>query len=117
MTGVGLFTAWLATTQPEQLRAPLWVALTASFCFVVTGIAVALHAFVSSRTFSWLMVILLAAMTAIPTWIAFGFGTRQCTSNFAYIAGELGCRAVFGVAALLLVCMLAVAVRQACKAR
>ena len=117
MAGVGLFTAWLVTAHPERLRAPLWVALMACFCFVVAGMAVALHAFVSRRAYSWFMVVLLGAMAAIPAWIALGFGTRQCTTNFAYIASEFSCRAVFGVSALLLACMLAVAVRQACKTR
>jgi hypothetical protein len=95
----------------------MWVAFTACFCFVAAGLAVALHAFVSRRAYSWFMAVLLAAMAAIPSWIAFDFdlGKRQCTSNFAYLAGEFGCRAVFGVAALLLACMLVVAVRKHAK--
>lgn len=95
----------------------MWGAFTACFCFVVADLAVALHAFVSRRTYNWFMAVLLAAMAAIPIWIAFDFdlGKRQCTSNLAYLAGEFGYRAVFGVAALLLACMLVVAVRKHAK--
>jgi hypothetical protein len=79
IAGVGLLTAWLVTSYPVRLRAPMWVAMAACFCFVMAGMAVALHAFVSRRAYNWLMVVLMVAMTSIPTWIAFDFGFGTMT--------------------------------------
>jgi hypothetical protein len=56
MASVGLFLSILMLAYPQQLRVPLWLALMASSSFVIAGAAVALHAFVTAKTYAWCMV-------------------------------------------------------------
>jgi hypothetical protein len=112
-TGVGVVTVWLVTTHPERLRAPAWVAYAACACFVIAGVAIALHSWLSRRAYAWMMVSLLAVMTVIPAWIALGAGSRQCRATTAMLSAETGCRIGFGVSAVVLAVMLVVAVASA----
>ncbi len=100
VTGVGIVAAWLVHLHPEGLRAPAWLVFAACSCFVIVGLALALHSFVSRRVLEWAMLVLLAIMTGIPAWIAFGPGERHCTSSVTLLASEFGCRIVFGVGAV-----------------
>jgi len=56
-------------------------------------------------------------LTVVPGWIAFGPGTRACTSSIGALASEWPCRIRFGVGAVLLALMFIVTVRQALAAR
>jgi MFS family permease len=116
MTGVGLFIAWQVHAHPERLHAPAWVAFAACLCFVVGGLAVALHADLSRRAFAWVMAGLLAIMASIPGWIAFGPGERQCVSSVGPLTSNFGCRFAFGVGAVVTAAMAALAVVLACRA-
>lgn len=116
VAAIGLAVGALVVLRPEQLRAPAWVAIVACLSFVLAGVAIAVHSFVSARFYLWCVVGVLAAMTAIPMWIALGPGSRRCSVNMPIIASELGCRAAFGLGALVLLAMLWLAVAQAQRA-
>jgi hypothetical protein len=112
----GLLMAWLVQHHPERLRAPMWIAMCACASFVIAGVAMALHPFVSATFYRWLMVALLSVMGAIPLWIALGPGDRTaCRSNVPFLSGEAGCRVMFGVGGVLVALMLCVAVMQALR--
>jgi hypothetical protein len=113
----GLAAAAAMYAQPERLRVPVWLGVVVCLCFVVTGAAVALHGLISAKLRDWFVVVLLAMMTAIPAWIAFGPGARSCNSNLPYLSGGLGCRVAFGIAALVLLLMLGIALVRAWRAR
>ncbi len=110
---VGFATTAVMLMHPEGLHAPLWVGLLASGCFVLAGFAIALHPFVTVRVYNWLMVALLVTMTAIPAWIALGDGERSCRSTVPFFAGDSGCRVGFGIAGVVMVGVVLVAVFQA----
>lgn len=115
VAGIGVFTGLLMWWRPERLRAPLPVAVLACAVFVWAGTAVALHAVVSARVYRWMMVVLLAGMTAVPAWIAFGPGARACRTGLGLPLGEAGCRTAFGIGTALLALMLLVALAQALR--
>jgi hypothetical protein len=74
IAAVGLIAGIMVYVRPEGLRAPLWVAITACFAFVVAGTAVVLHGFVANRTYLFFIVVLVTIMTTIAAWLAFGSG-------------------------------------------
>lgn len=113
LMGLASVTAFLIDTHPERLRAPAWLAFLACACFATGGLAMALHGWISRRAHAWLMVLLLAAMALMPAWIALGAGPRQCLATFAVFRSEAGCRFVFGLAGLLMVAVLALAISLA----
>lgn len=117
IAGVGLVTAWIVHTHPERLRAPIWLVFAACSCFVIAGAAVALRPFSSRRAYAWAMAVLLAVMTAIPGWIAFGPGERHCASSLFVPLAEFGCRIALGVSAAIMAGLTVIAVALAHKAK
>lgn len=113
IAALGAMTVLVIYLHPEKLRAPLRVGLAASSSFGIAGIAVALHPFISARSYRWSMIVLLAVMASIPAWIAFGPGVRTCHSNIPFFTGEYGCRVAFGIGAVLMLLMLGAAISQA----
>lgn len=116
VAGAGLLTALLIRYQPERLRAPAWVAFLACACFVLAGVAIALHAWLSRRAYARIMALLLLAMTLLPAWLALGPGPRHCSSALPLLAGEGACRGTFGAGALLLLASAMLAIRMARRA-
>lgn len=109
----------LVHAHPEKLRAPAWVAYAASGALGVAGLCIGALALGLARTARWLACLLLATMTAIPAWIAFGPGARQCTvMTLGMRTGEsaLVCRGAFAVAAMVLGVMFLGALRSAVRA-
>lgn len=109
----------LVYAHPEKLRAPAWVAYAASGALGVAGLCIGALALGQARVARWLACLLLATMTAIPAWIAFGPGARQCTvMTLGTRAGEsaLVCRGAFAVAAIVLGVMFLGALRSAVRA-
>ena len=105
----------LMLANPERLRVPLWVGLSAAIAFMIAGAAVALHSFISRRAYAWLMVGLLAAMTSAPAWIAIGPGQRKCTAIIPVLIGELACRWAFAIGALVCLSLCVAAARVATR--
>jgi hypothetical protein len=112
---VGLIVLVLMLANPEKLRVPTWVGLSAAIAFIIAGSAVALHSFISRRAYLWCMVGLLATMTSVPAWIAIGPGQRSCTASIPLLSGELPCRLAFAVGALVCLSLCVAAAREASK--
>ena len=114
----GLLVAILIHAYPENLRAPIWVAYAAAAPFGLAGLSLVGSALGFGRAAAWCVCLLLAAMAAIPAWIALGSGSRQCmlTSVGAHsAASESICRGTFGLASVVAGVMLVVAVRSALR--
>lgn len=114
--GLALATAWLVHAHPDRLRAPAWLAWLACGALGLAGAAVLLHGVLSPRIHAGVMAVLLAMLTAVPGWIAWGPGERSCVASARMVAGESRCRLVFGAGALVLAVMAGVATRQAIRA-
>ena len=112
VAGLGTAVAILIYLQPEQLAAPMWVAMLACLCFVFAGAAMSIRPESNPLLHQCMVLAILLAMTAIPAWIALGPGERQCTSNVPFFNGSGSCRVVFGVSTLLMLLVLGVAGKQ-----
>ena len=120
MVAAALLLGVLVHAHPEKLQAPAWVAYAAVGAFGVAGLWLGLQALGLAHAARWLVCVLLALMTTIPGWVAFGTGARQCTVvAFGLRAGASVplCRGAFGVATFGLGLMLAAAVRSALRGR
>jgi hypothetical protein len=113
LIAVALALAATVTYRPEAARVPLWVLWSICSGVALAGVAVAAYTPSSPPVYRWSVVGVLASMFCVPAWIAFGPGSRSCTSNFAAISSETSCRVAFGVGAALLAVMLVIALRQA----
>jgi hypothetical protein len=101
--------------QPQQLRAPAWVAYSASATFGIAGLLLLAGAVAAKRTQNWLGAALALALVLPGIWVALGTGQRECIVSFPFLefASELLCRGAFGVGALLGIAILAVYLRHA----
>jgi hypothetical protein len=112
VAGIGVAVAVLIYLQPEGLQVPLWVAMFACLCFVFAGGAIAAQPQSSPVIHQCMVLGMLLVMTAIPAWISFGPGDRQCSSNVPYFNGVTSCRFVFGLSTVCMLFVLAIAVKQ-----
>lgn len=119
---LGASVAVLAWLQPQQMRAPPWVVYTCALAFVWAGATVVARARGMRRLQAWLPVPLLACMVAPAFWLAFGPGHRACTisllQGMVRIFGgrsDLPCRIGFGIAALVGLGLVLMALRQAIR--
>ncbi len=80
-------------------------------CFCSGGpLAISAPAFGYPGLSRYLGPLLIACMTVIPTWIAFGPGPRHCSGGLSFLGiffrssapGDTECRVVFGGAAVLM---------------
>lgn len=112
---VGLAGAIAIYRQPEGLQVPLWLALTACFSFLLSGIALSLKTTRYRRLFHWTVVLLLLCMGAIPAWLTLGSGASTCTASPPVISSILGCRFVFGVSTAVILLFLLLAIKDAIR--
>jgi sulfite exporter TauE/SafE len=112
VAAMGVAVAVLMNLRPDGLAVPYWVAMLACLCFVFAGIALATQDRSSKILYQSAVLALLAAMTAIPAWISFGPGDRQCSANLVFLTGEPACRIAFGLSTLVMLLVLAIAVKQ-----
>jgi hypothetical protein len=102
--------------QPQQLRAPAWVAYAAAGSFALAGAALIAGAYEAKRLVSWLGVLVVAALMTPALWVAFGAGGRECGFSLGFVSGvapDLFCRIGFGLGALLGLFILVLIIRQA----
>jgi len=106
--GMGLFIVWLALSDPSSVNGPWWLGASAGVIFVAAGLAVGTQGTEVGVWTSPVAVIFLC-FAAIGNWIAFGPGPRACTGGISFLffsgsrgAGEMECRAAFGVGAVIL---------------
>jgi hypothetical protein len=112
--------AVLVQMHSEKLKAPAWVVFFALGLLGFAGICIIGQALRLNGLVRWLVCVLLGAMVAIPGWVAFGSGPRQCSVvSFGThsAASAVVCRSAFGAAAIVLAIMFAVAVRNALRSR
>lgn len=114
--------AVLAFVQPPGLHAPAWVVYAMALAFVFAGGLVVARVRRHDRLVAWLPVALLACMVVPPLWIGFGEGERRCGVAFADdmlrvfgVRSGLPCRIAFGIAAVLGLAMLVLAIRHAAR--
>ncbi len=112
---VGIAVAIAIYRQPESLQVPLWLALMACLCFVLSGIALSLKSTHYTRAYQWSVVVLLLCMAYIPAWLALGSGARTCTATIPLIDSNLGCRLAFGVATAFMLPILLLAIKHAVR--
>ncbi len=86
--------------------APRWVVMLAGGLFVLAGVVVWTQGSPGAQAAGYVIVIGLAA---IANWVAFGPGTRACTSMLSFFgfatwrrAPDLECRIAFGLGALMM---------------
>ncbi|MEO6908375.1 MAG: hypothetical protein ABI210_10845 [Abditibacteriaceae bacterium] len=112
VAGIGILLALLMYQHPEHLHVPIYVGMMISACFVLAGAAMAVQSTGSVLAYQVAIVCLLACMTAVPAWIAFGPGERHCTTILPFLSGQIGCRVVFGFGTLIMLVPLVIAVKQ-----
>jgi hypothetical protein len=115
---VAALLALLVHQNPERLHAPAWVAYAAAGSFALAGFSLVARGIGMDRAAPWFVCLLLAAMTSIPAWIAFGGGPRQCAVMLAPVRALLSetiCRGAFAVAAIVLGLMFLWALRDAMR--
>jgi hypothetical protein len=113
---VGAAFALLTYSYPEQLRAPAWVAYVAALAFVFGGVTAIAGQLNSPRLRAWAPVAVLVCLVVPGIWVAFGASIRQCSFNSVYLYGVADgwvCRAAFGIAAVIGLAMVLLAVRHA----
>lgn len=102
ISAAALLTAVIVHYNPHRLQAPSWVAFLSCGSLLFAGVSILLRSLVPHRIFLLLMSLLLASLTAIPAWIAFGSGRMRCTNQLVILLTDSHCRVVFGAATLLM---------------
>lgn len=111
---VGAFVAAMVTLHPQALKAPAWVAYLCAGVFALAGATALARAWQHPVLADGLVCLVLAGMLLAGLWIAVGPGSRQCLAGVFRASGmisEAACRAAFGLGALVVGAMLALAVR------
>jgi len=117
MVALASLLAFLVAQHPEQARVPLWVIWYCCAAFASAGVTIAVYSATAPIAYRWSVVATLACMFLVPAWIALSPTSRHCTSNIPLLASELSCRLSFGVGALLLAFMLAIALLKALRSK
>lgn len=84
---------------------PPWIGYAASSVFLLAGLSITAQAFGNLFIAKLIGPLIVIALAGIATWIGFGAGERQCTTNVALFwsgSGAAGCKSVFAIAAVLL---------------
>ena len=98
---------------PEGMRAPAWVVFTAIACFGLAGLVLLAEG--HPRAWRVALPLLVACLLVPPLRIAFGAANPQCGVSIlgAFgIAPAWACRGAFGFSALVLLAILAIALRR-----
>lgn len=113
---LGLVLLALMVSFPERLKVPAPVGYLAAGTFVLAGLLALANAFCGRAARAWLAVALLACMVLPSAWIAFGPGPRTCSVRGDFLFGSTGgpvCRTAFGIASVLGIALVLIAVRHA----
>ena len=115
MIAFGLGVAAAIHWQPQQLKAPAWVAYAAVSTFVFGGAALIAGTFGARRLVSALGVLITLGLLAPGLWVTFGDGARDCSFSLPFVSGaapDLVCRAGFGLGSLLCLAFLFLLLRR-----
>jgi len=101
---IASFIAYVVWSENPGLNTPPAIAYTAAGIFGAAGIALFLQAYGRERGSVLVVAVLLGAMAVAAGWIALGPGTRECMGSigfFSFGSGQLACRGVFALSAIL----------------
>ncbi len=101
---IAIFIAYVVWSGNPGLNTPPAIAYTAAGIFGAAGIALFLQAYGRERGSVLVVAVLLGAMAVAAGWIALGPGTRECMGAigfFSFGSGQLACRGVFALSAIL----------------
>jgi len=122
VAALGAVIALLAYLRPQAMHVPPFVVYLAALAFVLAGWTLVARARGHRLLKAWLPVFLLASLVAPAVWLGFGSGRRQCTfsamQSVMRIFGtrsDLLCRIGFGVAAVVGIVLVLLAVRHAIR--
>lgn len=116
LIGLGSALFVLMVAFPERLNVPAPIGYLVAATFVLAGFLALANVFLDRRVRNWLAVALLSCMVMPSAWIAVGPGERSCVGGFGGLfrvteGGE--CRVAFGIAAVLGLVFIVIAVRHA----
>lgn len=120
LTALGVALLGLMVAFPERLKVPAAIGYLTAGTLALAGLLALANAYCGRQARDWLAVALLSCMTLPSAWIAFGPGQRTCSARSGlgfHAAGDLVCRAAFGIESVLGVVLLLVAVRRALAGR
>lgn len=120
LSALGLLLLGLMVAFPARLRVPAPVGYFAAIALFLAGLLALANAYGGRAARAWLAVAVLSCLFVPAAWIAFGPGERKCAIRFDSlfgIAGDAVCRSAFGIGALLGLLLIAIALRQAWRAR
>jgi len=101
---IAIFIAYVVWSENPGLNTPPAIAYTAAGIFGAAGIALFLQAYGRERGSVLVVAVLLGAMAVAAGWMALGPGTRECMGSigfFSFGSGQLACRGVFALSAIL----------------
>lgn len=116
LIGLGLVLLGLMVAFPDRLNVPPPIGYLTAGTLVLAGLLALANAFCGRIVRAWLAVALLSCMVLPSAWIAFGSGQRTCSSRVDFLfglTGDLVCRTAFGIASVLGVLLVLLAVRHA----
>ena len=112
---IAIFIAYVVWSENPGLNTPPAIAYTAAGIFGAAGIALFLQAYGRERGSVLVVAGLLGAMAVASGWMALGPGTRECMGSigfFSFGSGQLACRGVFALSAILIGGIAVVAARS-----
>lgn len=101
---IASFIAYVVWSENPGLKTPPAIAYTAAGIFGAAGIALFLQAYGRERGSVVVVAVLLGAMAAVAGWMALGPGPGECIGAigfFTFGSGQMACRGIFAVSALL----------------
>lgn len=101
---IAIFIAYVVWSENPGLNTPPAIAYTAAGIFGAAGTALFLQAYGRERGSVAVIAVLLGAMAVVAGWMAFGPGNRECMGAigfFTFGSGQMACRGVFAVSAVL----------------
>ncbi|MCA1733190.1 MAG: hypothetical protein LC732_06255 [Acidobacteria bacterium] len=119
IAAIGVAISVAVSLYPEKPNVPAWVAHLAAGAFILGGLIVVFRSTGHSRAAQGLVCALLVVFACIGAWIASG-SDGECTGGFAGLSFQPSathCRVAFGAGALVVMAMLAFAVRDLLRSR
>ncbi|MCE3273114.1 MAG: hypothetical protein K0S57_3511 [Ramlibacter sp.] len=116
LIGLGTMLFVLMVVFPERLNVPALIGYLVAATFVLAGFLALANVFLDRKVRDWLAVALLSCMVVPSAWIAVGPGEPSCVGGFGgfiRVTGGGECRVAFGIAAVLGLAFIVIAVRYA----
>jgi hypothetical protein len=119
-SGLGIFLSYLVWSREPGFQVPPVVGYLAAGAFLSAGATLLLQLRGAERAQHVTAFLVVAALASVGGWIGFGPGSRRCGGSLGllqFVPGELVCRGVFGVGAVLTAVMAVLMLRPLFKSR